>query len=62
MPVRLPAARSSRSSDNSSRAPDLTLAPVEGTDDVRILLDGQAVGLVAGGAGLSAEDITLLAA
>lgn len=43
-------------------APELTLAPVEGTEDVRILLDGQAVGLVTGAAGLSAGDITLLAA
>ncbi len=42
--------------------PDLTLTPVEGTDDVTILLDGQAIGLVSGGAGLSVNDITLMAA
>ena len=42
--------------------PQLTLAPVDGTEDVQILLDGQAVGLVSGGAGLSAEDILLRAA
>lgn len=42
--------------------PQLTLAQVEGTEDVQILLDGQAVGLVTGGVGLSAEDILLRAA
>ena len=42
--------------------PELTLEPVEGTDDVTILLDGAAVGLVAGGAGMDVSEITLMAA
>ncbi|MFZ1480220.1 MAG: calcium-binding protein, partial [Paracoccaceae bacterium] len=42
--------------------PELTLAPVDGTSDVTILLDGAPVGLVTGGAGMDVGEITLMAA
>lgn len=42
--------------------PTVTTAAVEGSDDVSVLLDGVAVAVVQGGAGLMAADIRLMAA
>jgi Ca2+-binding RTX toxin-like protein len=49
--------------DASAHAdPELTLAPVDGTSDVTIMLNGAPVGVVSDGAGMDLSDITLLAA
>jgi hypothetical protein len=43
-------------------SPSVTTEAVEGSDDVSVLLDGIAVAVVQGGAGLAAGDIRLMAA
>ncbi len=47
--------------DDSGGAPSISVAAVDGTDDVQILLNAQAVATITGGAGLVAEDVLLTA-
>ena len=47
--------------DGSGGVPSVSIAAVDGTEDVQILLDAQAVATITGGAGLVADDVLLTA-
>ena len=45
---------------DDGEVPELRIEPVEGTDDVQLVVGGTAVSTVIGGAGLTADDVDLV--